>query len=78
MIRNENDTLGKKEPISKKELKSKIEAKLISRGVANFSEATDEQLYQAVVHAIKDLMISYRERFKKRARAGGTKKICYL
>lgn len=78
MIRNENDTLGKKQPISKKELKSKIEAKLISRGVANFSEATDEQLYQAIVHAIKDLMISYREGFKKRARAGGTKKICYL
>ena len=78
MVKNANDVFGNKKIITKKELKSKIEAKLVSRGVANFSEATDEQLYQAVVYTVKDLMISYREQFKKRAKASSAKKICYL
>ena len=67
---------GQKNKVS--DLKERIEAKLITRGISNPSAANDEQLYQATVGAIKDLMIEYRTDFKKRKKATGAKKICYL
>ena len=73
-----NPITGKKEKISKQELKERIEAKLITRGVTDAAEATDEQLYQASMYALKDIMIEYRNGFKKRIKASGGKKICYL
>ena len=70
--------IGKKKNVSKQELKRRIITKLITRGVSNPDSATDEQLYHATVHAIKDIMVEYRNDFKKRAKASGAKKICYL
>lgn len=73
-----NTLQGQKEPISKQELKERIEAKLITRGIFNAHKATPEQLYQASFLALKDIMLEYREVFKKRTKAAGGKKICYL
>ncbi len=69
---------GKKEKITKEELREKIEAKLVTRGIYDPERATDEQLYQATVHALKDIMLDYRSDFKKRIKAANGKKICYL
>ena len=60
---------GQKNKVS--DLKERIEAKLITRGISNPSAANDEQLYQATVGAIKDLMIEYRTDFKKRKKEDG-------
>ena len=68
----------KKEEISLTELKERIEAKLVTRGVLNPESASDEQLYHAAVHAIKDIMIEQRSEFKKRLKASDGKKVCYL
>lgn len=69
---------GLRKIISKKELKARIESKLLIRGAQNPKEATSEQLYQALVYTLKDIMMSDREDFLKRAKAVGSKKICYL
>ena len=73
-----NPITGKKDKISKQELKERIEAKLITRGITNPHEATDEQLYGAVVYVLKDIMLDYRNDFKKRIKAVDGKKVCYL
>ena len=67
-----------KKKISKGELKTRIEAKLITRGVSNPEGASDEQIYHATVAAIKDLMIEQRQEFKKRIKEKDAKKVCYL
>ena len=67
---------GQKNKIN--DLKERIEAKLITRGISNPSTATDEQLYQAIVGTVKEMMIDYRTEFKKRKKAAGAKKVCYL
>ncbi len=67
-----------KRKITKQELKERIEAKLITRGITTPSEASTEQLYQATVATIKDIMIEYRTEFKKRKKATSAKKVCYL
>ncbi len=69
---------GIKNPVSKHELKERIESKLIIRGVVNPDSATDEQLYFATVAAVKDIMVEHRNEFKKRIKATGAKKIYYL
>ena len=73
-----NPLAGAKEKISKQELKERIEAKLITRGIFNAQNATPEQLYQASFLALKDIMLDYREAFKKRIKETNGKKICYL
>ena len=73
-----NPLAGAKEKISKQELKERIEAKLITRGIFNAQSATPEQLYQASFLALKDIMLDYREAFKKRIKETNGKKICYL
>ncbi|MBE6635269.1 MAG: glycogen/starch/alpha-glucan phosphorylase [Ruminococcaceae bacterium] len=75
---NKNPYTGEKSKITKIELKERIEAKLVTRGVYDPSEATEEQLYVATVHAIKDIMLEYRSSFRKRVRAVDGKRICYL
>ena len=60
------------------DLKERIEAKLITRGIADPRQAADVQIYQAAVTAIKDIMLEYRTLFKKRKKNSGAKKICYL
>ncbi len=69
---------GKKDKITKQDLEKRIEAKLTTKGISDPKAATNEQLYQATVNALKDIMIEYRADFKKRARASGSKKVCYL
>ena len=63
---NANQNNGNKEKILKENLKERIEAKLITRGIYNPETAADEQIYQATVSAIKDIMLEYRDSFKKR------------
>ena len=69
---------GQKEKITKQELRERIEAKLITRGVFDPSSATEEQLYNATVLVLKEIMIDYRTDFKKRIKAVNGKKVCYL
>ena len=59
-------------------LKKAIDDKLIGRGVTELSEVTQEQLYQATVLVLKDIMKEKRESFKKTARDSNCKKICYM
>ena len=73
-----NPAMGEKRKITKLELKERIEAKLITRGITNPKDATNEQIYQATVATLKDVMIEFREEFKKRKKATSAKKICYL
>ena len=74
-----NQTLPtEKRKITKQELKERIEAKLVTRGIIDPKDATCEQLYQASVATVKDVMIEFREEFKKRKKAASAKKICYL
>ncbi len=75
---NKNFAPEKKKSINKQELKERIEAKLITRGIIDPTKATDEQLYAAVSYVLKDIMLEYRDDFKKRAKAQGNKKIYYL
>ena len=73
-----NPITGEKDKITKQELRERIEAKLITRGITDPESATEEQLYHAVVYALKDIMIDYRNDFKKRIKAAKGKKVCYL
>lgn len=75
---NSNLQNGKKEKITKQELRERIEAKLITKGITEPKDASTEQIYQAAVQAIKDLMIEYRNDFKKRIKAADAKKVYYL
>ena len=75
---NANQNTGNKEKILKENLKERIEAKLITRGIYNPECASDEQIYQATVSAIKDIMLEYRDSFKKRIKEKHAKKVCYL
>ena len=70
-----NPGTGEKVKITKSELKERIEAKLITRGVPDPKKASTDQ---ATVQAIKDIMLEYRSAFRKRIRAVDGKKICYL
>ena len=74
---NPNES-AKRTKISKEDLLVRIEKKLLARGVRNSKEATDEQLYHAVVSVLKDMILEDRSKFKKRVKAADGKKICYL
>ncbi|MBQ8371929.1 MAG: glycogen/starch/alpha-glucan phosphorylase [Clostridia bacterium] len=73
-----NPITGEKDKITKQELRVRIEAKLITRGITDPGSATDEQLYTATVQVLKDIMLEYRNDFKKRIKALNGKKVCYL
>ncbi len=64
--------------MTKAELQRLIEDKLFARGVSDPTKATAEQLYQAVVYVIKDIIQKNRTSFKRRAAAKDAKKVCYL
>ena len=78
MTKNNSTLSGLKTIISKEELSERIESKLLTRGIANPTTATNDQIYQATVSIIKELMLEYRSKFKKRIKATDGKKICYL
>ena len=73
-----NTLKGTRTNITKQQLKERIEAKLITRGVIDPSDATGEQLYHATVQTLKDIMLEERELFKRRIKAKSGKKVCYL
>ena len=61
-----------------KDLRERIESKLVMRGIADPKKALNTQIYQATVMAFKDIMLEYRADFKRRKKESGSKKICYL
>lgn len=73
-----NSLCGDRAKITEDSLRERIEGKLLNKGVVNPSTASDEQLYNATVGAIKDIMLEYRADFKNRIKAVGAKKVCYL
>lgn len=67
-----------KKKIKKDDLKRNVIAKLKSRGIVDLDNVCDAQIYNATVSALKDILISNRNSFKKRIKASGAKKIYYL
>ena len=65
-------------PYDSAALKKLIVDKLHKRGVANEKAATPEQLHQATVYVLKEMLEEKRIAFKRRAKAQGEKKVCYL
>ena len=63
-----NTNNGTKETITKQQLKERIEAKLVTRGVIDPLDATVEQLYQATVQALKDIMLKSARSLKRESR----------
>ena len=80
MLNNENCTSSgeNEKKISKQELRERIEAKLVTRGIFDPNKASDEQIYQATAYVLKEILLSGREEFKKRIKASGGKRVCYL
>ncbi len=64
--------------ISKEALHKKILEKLLSRGICDAKAATTDQLYHAVVYAMKDILLDARAEFKRKIRKAGAKRVCYL
>ena len=77
-VKNKQEPAKKNARIDPATLKKRIEAKLLSRGIGNAEEASDEQLYRAVVAVVKDVLNKNRTDFKKRIKAAKSKKVCYL
>ncbi len=73
-----NKERAQTQKIDKEELKKRIESKLFSRGITQSGEASAEQLYQATVGVLKDVIATNRAKFKKRMAASDGKKVCYL
>ncbi len=69
---------AERENLTEAQLRDKIEAKLLTRGISNPAAASSEQLYQATVAVMKDIMTKNRTAFKKRIKAQESKKVCYL
>ena len=60
------------------EIKRLIDEKLIARGVGSVKGASAEQVYQALVLVLKDMLKERREKFKRYTRRSSNKKICYM
>lgn len=69
---------GLRTPVSKEDLQDRILQKLNARGIHDPGLATPEQMYHAVVYTMKDLLLDDRAKFKKRVKAAGSKRVCYL
>ena len=69
---------GSVNAISKEDLQERIESKLMNKGVVSPKLATAEQLYQATVNSLKDLMLEKRDTFKRIYKEANSKKVCYL
>ena len=68
----------KRKKITKEALNRKISEKLATRGICEPKSATADQLYQAVVYAMKDMIQEARSEYKKRIKAVDAKRVCYL
>ena len=75
------ETIARKDnrkKITKDALDKKIREKLSTRGICEPSNATADQLYHAVVYAMKDMILEARAEHKKKLKATGAKRVCYL
>ncbi|MBR4770897.1 MAG: glycogen/starch/alpha-glucan phosphorylase, partial [Clostridia bacterium] len=77
-VKTKPEQTKKEDRVSAETLRKLIDAKLLSRGIGTPEEATDEQLYRAVVAVVKDIMNKDRTDFKKRIKTAKSKKVCYL
>ncbi len=73
-----NKHASNKDYATEAQLRDKIKAKLLARGISDPTTATAEQLYHATVNAMKEIMTKNRTNFKKRIKAQESKKVCYL
>ncbi len=64
--------------LNKIDIKDKLVSKLASKGIYSAESATDEEMYFACCGVIKDIMTENRDRFERRARSVGVKKVAYL
>ena len=62
-VKPKTEQKKKEDRISPETLRKLIDAKLLSRGIGTPEEATDEQLYRAVVAVVKDIMNKDRTDF---------------
>lgn len=69
---------GIKKKIELSDLRGRIESKLLSKGIVSTDKAGAEYLYEATVLVMKDLMLEYRNDFKKRIKAQNGKRVCYI
>ena len=76
--KTKNYISGRKKEITEAEIRGRIEAKLLSRGIVNARQASPSRLYEATVYVIKDLMLNLRNDFKKRIKAQDGKRVCYI
>ena len=67
-----------KRGMSALEIKRLIDEKLNARGVGSVKEVSAEQVYQALVLVLKDILKERREEFKSCTRRAKNKKICYM
>ncbi len=68
----------KKKTTPAEDLAARIESKLFSRGVTDPAAASAEQLYQATVYAVKDIITKNRQAFRRRSNAAESKRVYYL
>ncbi len=75
---NHSSENKKTELPSQTDIGEKIIQKLIARGISDPKLATDEQMYHAVVSAVKDILGENRENFTRLAKQTSAKRVCYL
>ena len=73
------ETLGvEKMKISKADLQKSIELNLKRYFAVNVEQATDNELYKAIVIAVRDILSTKRVDFKSRAKAQKSKQVYYM
>ncbi len=79
-MKRKDTTLPKdnRKTVTKEILDKKITEKLTARGICDPKKATSDQLYHATVYAMKDMILEARTDYKKRIKAAGAKRVCYL
>ena len=64
--------------ITEKEVKEAIKGKLSRYFGVSPTEATEEQMYKAVVMSVRDILLEKRQQFHKRVKAKRAKRVYYL
>ena len=64
--------------ITEKEVKEAIKGKLSRYFGVSPTEATEEQMYKAVVMSVRDLLLEKRQQFHKKVKAKRAKRVYYL
>ena len=64
--------------ITEKEVKEAIKGKLSRYFGVSPTEATEEQMYKAVVMSVRDILLEKRQQFHKKVKAKRAKRVYYL